>query len=79
MKTMAVGELKTHFSEVLDEVRRGHAIAVSYGKKKVRLAVIVPYARYRRQAKRKLGVLAGRATYRVRQDFKISDADLLVS
>jgi antitoxin (DNA-binding transcriptional repressor) of toxin-antitoxin stability system len=35
MKTMSVGEFKTHFSEVLQQVRAGVGIAVTYGKKKI--------------------------------------------
>ncbi len=34
MKTMTVGEFKTHFSEVIEQVKRGEEIAVTYGKKK---------------------------------------------
>lgn len=79
MKTMAVGELKTHFSEVLEEVRRGHPVAVGYGKRKTRVAVIVPYEQYEATAARRLGVMEERASYSVRRDFKMSDEDLLSS
>ena len=34
MKTMTVGEFKTHFSEVIEQVKKGEEIAVTYGKKK---------------------------------------------
>jgi len=34
MKTMTVGEFKTHFSDVIEQVKRGEEIAVTYGKKK---------------------------------------------
>ncbi|MBL7077155.1 MAG: type II toxin-antitoxin system prevent-host-death family antitoxin [Kiritimatiellae bacterium] len=63
MKTMAVGELKTHFSEVLDEVKHGHPIAIGYGKRKTKVAVIVPYEQYKRDAKRHLIAEEDRATY----------------
>jgi len=39
MKTMSVGEFKTHFSEVLEQVKAGEEIAVTYGKKKKWLAI----------------------------------------
>jgi antitoxin (DNA-binding transcriptional repressor) of toxin-antitoxin stability system len=41
MKTMTVGELKAHFSEMLEEVKHGHSVAVGYGKRKTRVAVYV--------------------------------------
>jgi len=34
MKTLPVGEFKAHFSEVLDEVRTGAEIIITYGRKK---------------------------------------------
>jgi len=34
MKTMSVGEFKTNFSLVLEQVKKGEKIAVTYGKKK---------------------------------------------
>lgn len=79
MKTMAVGEFKARFSEVLDEVRRGRSIAIGYGKQKRKVAVIVPYEEYATRAARRLGVMEGHATYTTRGDFNISDEELLSS
>ena len=78
MKTMGIGELKAHFSEVLDEVAHGHPVVVARGKKREKLAVIISYSQYTKEtASRKLGVMEGRATYRTRKDFKISDQEFL--
>jgi len=41
---MAVGELKTRFSEILNEVRSGKKVGIVYGKKKEPVAMIVPYS-----------------------------------
>ena len=79
MKTMAVGELKAHFSDVLEEVKHGHPVAIGYGKRKTKVAVIVPYEEYQATATRRLGVMEHRATYSVSTDFKISDEELLSS
>ena len=79
MKTLAVGELKASFSSVLDEVKHGHPVAVGYGKRKTKLAVIVPYEQYKKAASRKIGILDGRARCRIHKDFKISDEELLSS
>ena len=79
MKTLAVGELKADFSAVLDEVRNGHPVAIGYGKRKTKLAVIVPYEQYRKTAKRRIGILDGRVRCRIKKDFRMSDEELLSS
>lgn len=79
MKTMAVGDLKSHFSAVLEEVKRGHPVAIGYGKRKTKVAVIIPFGQYGKAVPRRLGVMENRATYAVRGDFKISDEDLVPS
>ena len=43
MQTLTIGELKTSFSEVLKKLRSGQKIVISYGKKREKVAVIVPY------------------------------------
>ena len=53
MITMSVGELKPHFSEVLDEVRNGENVIISYGRKKEKVAVIIPYSKYSKKKMRK--------------------------
>jgi len=55
MKMLAVGEFKTHFSEVLDEVKNGEEFVVCYGRKKEKVAVLVPYEKYQKKPV-KLGV-----------------------
>jgi prevent-host-death family protein len=79
MRTLPVGELKANFSSVLDEVRKGHPVAVSFGRRKKKLAVILPYDRYKQTARRKIGLLEGRARCRIRKGFGISDEELLSS
>ena len=39
---MTVGEFKSHFSEVLEQVRSGISIAVTYGKKKEVVGYFLP-------------------------------------
>jgi prevent-host-death family protein len=77
MKTMQVGELKAHFSEVLDEVKKGREIGISYGRKKETVAVLIPYDTYRNKTKRKLGLYKGKATVVIKDDFKMTDEELL--
>ena len=78
MQTMTVGEVKAHFSEVLDMVQRGEDVVIIFGKKKEKIAVLVPFSHYQGKPQRNLGLLAGKATYAFR-DFAISDEELLKS
>lgn len=77
MHTMTVSEFKSHFSEVLDLVQHGEDVVISYGKKKEKIAVLVPFASYADKPQRTLGLLAGKASFSVAEDFKISDDELL--
>ena len=78
MKTLAVGEFKTHFSEVLDEVRNGEEFVVCYGRKKEKVAVVIPYEKYTKQPV-VLGVMEGIASYRINDDFEMTDEEFLDS
>ena len=57
MKTLPVGEFKTHFSEVLEEVKTGTEIIITYGRKKENIAVIIPYENFKKRNKINLGLL----------------------
>ena len=75
MKEMAVGELKTHFSEVLEEVKQGEKIKIMYGRAKKPLAMIVPFEE-EKKGKRKIGILDGKATVKFRDDFEMTAEEL---
>jgi len=77
MQTMTVSQFKSHFSEVLDRVQQGEDIVISYGKKKEKIAVLVPFASYEGKPRRVLGLLAGKASFAIADDFKITDDELL--
>jgi prevent-host-death family protein len=79
MKSIAVGEFKAQFSSVIKEVQEGHPIAITYGKKRTKLAVLVPYDQYIKSAKRQIGVLQGKASYSMHDDFKITDEAFLTT
>ena len=79
MQTMTVGEVKAHFSEVLEMVQSGEDVVISFGKKKEKIAVLVPFSHYQGKPQRRLGLLAGKATFSLREDFAIPDEELLKS
>lgn len=77
MKTLQVGEFKSHFSEVLENIKKGEEVAISFGKKKEKIAVLIPYAKYVKKSNRKIGLLEKKATFNISSDFKITDEDFL--
>jgi len=76
MKTLPVGELKTHFSEILDKIKSGEEIIITYGKKKESIAVIVPYNKYKKKNKIKIGLLKDKKM-KINDDFTITEEELL--
>ena len=79
MKTLQVGEFKRRFSEVLDSVREGEEITITFGKKKDKVAVLLPNMKYSKKHKRKLGLGSETGSCRIHDDFEISDSELLNS
>ena len=79
MQTITAGHFKAHFYEVFELVQHGEDVVISYGKKKDKIAVLVPFDRYGGKARRTLGLLAGKASFSISADFKISDDELLTS
>jgi prevent-host-death family protein len=77
MQTMTVGEVKAHFSEVLDIVQKGEDVVISFGKKKEKIAVLVPFSHYQRKPQRTLGLLEGKASFTLKDEFAVSDEELL--
>ena len=76
MKTLPVGEFKTHFSEIIDDVRAGEEIIITYGKKKENVAVVIPYSSYEKRNKIKLGLLQDKK-YKIKDDFEMTEEELL--
>jgi len=79
MQTLTIGELKARFSEVLGRLRQGQEIVISYGKKREKVAVLLPYSHYSRKPERKLGLLRDRGHCVIHEDFKLSDEEMLTS
>ncbi len=79
MKTLAVGEFKTHFSAALEEVRLGKTVGVSFGRKGRLVAVLAPPKLVLPQGGVTLGSLRKKSSFRTKPGFKISEEDLLAS
>ncbi|MFW6363426.1 MAG: type II toxin-antitoxin system Phd/YefM family antitoxin [Spirochaeta sp.] len=57
MKTLAVGEFKTHFSEILKEVESGEKIIITYGRNKKSVAALIPISDFNQNHAIKIGLL----------------------
>lgn len=77
MKSLPVGELKAHFSEVLEKVQQGESFGILYGKNKKPVAKIVPMDKPKKKKLRKFGILEGKVKYVFADDFKMSEEELI--
>lgn len=79
MQTIPVGEFKARFSEIIDLVRDGETVVVSYGRNRERVAALVPYAQAPLAQPRPLGLLAGKVQVDFADDFALDDDALLMA
>ena len=79
MYQLTVGQFKSKFSEVLEKVLKGESIGITYGKSKKKVAALVPYKKYIKSHAIKLGILEGKASFKIKPDFKMTDEEFLKS
>ena len=79
MKTLPVAEVRSNLSTLLKEVESGDEIGISFGRARRTIAVIVPIAEYKRIKERRLGSLAGKLKVEFKDDWKMTEEDLLNS
>lgn len=79
MTTITVGDLKARFSDILKKVQQGESIAIAFGRKKEVLAYLVPKKSLDQLSPRPIGLLADTAGFSLRDDFKITEEDLLAA
>ena len=75
MKSMAVGEIKANFSEILEEVKFGKKIGILYGRKKKPVAMIVPYNEGKK-TQRNIGILDGKVTINFKDNYEMTAEEL---
>jgi len=79
MDQMTVGQFKSKFSQVLEKVLQGESIGITYGKSKKRVAALIPYKKYTKKTKFKLGLLKDKASFKIHSNFKMTDVEFLKS
>lgn len=77
MKTVTHEEIQDHFMQFLDLVQHGEEIMIQNEHDHQNVAVIIPYNIYQHRRKRPVGILKGKACCTIKEDFAISDEELL--
>jgi antitoxin (DNA-binding transcriptional repressor) of toxin-antitoxin stability system len=77
MKTITQNEVKANIFKILEMVKNGEDILIKGEDSKENLAVIIPYKKYKVKVDRQLGILKGKASYKLKEDFKITEEELL--
>ena len=75
MEALTVAQIKTRFSDILVRVKNGEQFKILYGKSKKPVAMIVPIENM--DSHRKIGVLDGKAKFKINGSGKISEEDFL--
>lgn len=79
MYQLTVGEFKSKFSEVLAKVLQGETVGITYGKDKKKVAALVPYKKLLHASKLNLGLLEGKASFKISSNFKMTEEEFLKS
>lgn len=80
MVTLQVGEFKARFSAILKKVENGEEFIISFGKQKQKVAAIIPFEKYiSRRSPRKIGLLKGKASFKISENFKMTGQEFLQS
>ncbi|MDR1895242.1 MAG: hypothetical protein LBR10_00435 [Prevotellaceae bacterium] len=74
MKTVAVEEVKAHFSDILLQVKNGEKVTICE-KLNAPIAMIVPIKN--RAVSRKIGILNGIASFKTKGNGKITEEEFL--
>ncbi len=78
MQNVTVGEFKSRFSHLLNLVKQGEEIVISYGRRKEKVAVVIPYQRADNgKESRNIGILKGKGAYEIKDGFKMTEEEFL--
>ena len=77
MEALTRNEVINNILKILEIVKSGEDIIIKNEENQENVAVIISYKKYKNNQERPLGILKGKATYKIRDDFKITDEELL--
>jgi len=81
MKTIAIGQFKSDLSHILKEVQeKGEHYVLEYGKKHQKIAILVPYDKsYENKVKREFGIFQDKGSFKLHDEFEMTDEEFLDS
>lgn len=79
MQSIQVAQLKSNFSDVLKTIKNdGEKFIVEYGKQHEKVAMLIPYNKnIEKEDQRIFGLCKGKGNFAFKDDFSISDEELL--
>jgi antitoxin (DNA-binding transcriptional repressor) of toxin-antitoxin stability system len=75
MKTLTIADIETRFSDVIGEVISGEKIQILFGTSKEPVAMIIPIQNQNNP--RKIGVLEGKALFKINGNSKFTEKEFL--
>jgi antitoxin (DNA-binding transcriptional repressor) of toxin-antitoxin stability system len=75
MKTLTVADVETRFSDVIGQVKNGEKFQILFGVLREPVAMIVPMEN--KNNLRRIGVLDGKAMFKINGNCKISEEEFL--
>ncbi len=79
MIALMPADLKNDWPKVLDLLEKGENISIRNEQNDEDVAVIIPVNRHQRKNVRPLGLLKGKAGYKIKDNFKMTDEELLAA
>jgi prevent-host-death family protein len=76
MKTLAVGDFKAHFSEVLKEVESGEKVIITYGRNKKSVAALIPISELNQNNSITVGLLQDQVL-QIHDDFEMTEEEFV--
>ena len=77
MKTVKYKEMQNNLEKIFSMIKDGEEIYIGSDKSKEILAILKPYPKFQSKPKRKLGILKGIAEFKIKENFKMTDEELL--
>ena len=79
MQSIQVAKLKSHFSDILKTIKNdGEKFVIEYGKQHEKIAMLVPYDKSLEiEEERTFGQCKNKGSFRIEDDFTMSDEELL--
>ncbi len=70
-------EIIPQWAHILELIQKGESVIVQNEKSAEKIAVIMPYTIFERKSPRPLGLLKGKASYKIKRNFKMTDEEFL--